>query len=132
LPKQALLHKPMGRRDVGHPRKRWTADVWTEDSPIPWSDGDDDDEKHTLMTTLTIMSFWMIKTSASSFYTILSKLFVEKYFFHVSPKNPCILDARIIQWCLWLLAVCYRVIHFRRTCFQTQLPPHQLSQLVTG
>jgi hypothetical protein len=27
LPKQALLHKPMGRRDVGHPRKRWTADV---------------------------------------------------------------------------------------------------------
>jgi hypothetical protein len=27
LPKQALLYKPRGRRYVGSPRKRWTADV---------------------------------------------------------------------------------------------------------
>jgi hypothetical protein len=35
LPKQALLYKLRGRRDVGRPRKRWTADVGTGDSPIP-------------------------------------------------------------------------------------------------
>jgi hypothetical protein len=35
LPKQALLYKPRVRRDVGRPRKRWTADVGTGDSPIP-------------------------------------------------------------------------------------------------
>jgi hypothetical protein len=35
LPKQALLYKPRGRRYVGRPRKRWTADVGTGDSPIP-------------------------------------------------------------------------------------------------
>jgi hypothetical protein len=35
LPKQVLLYKPRGRRDVGGPRKRWTADVGTGDSPIP-------------------------------------------------------------------------------------------------
>jgi hypothetical protein len=35
LSKQALLYKPRGRRDVGRPRKRWTADVGTGDSPIP-------------------------------------------------------------------------------------------------
>jgi hypothetical protein len=35
FPKQALLHKPRGRRYVGRPRKRWTADVGTGDSPIP-------------------------------------------------------------------------------------------------
>jgi hypothetical protein len=39
LPKQALLYKPR-RTDVGRPRKRWTADVGTGDSPIPWSDDD--------------------------------------------------------------------------------------------
>jgi hypothetical protein len=44
LPKQALLYKPRGRRDVSRPRKRWTTDVGTGDSPIPWSDDDDDDE----------------------------------------------------------------------------------------
>jgi hypothetical protein len=41
LPKQALLYKPRGRRDVGRPNKRWTADVGTGDSPIPWSDDDE-------------------------------------------------------------------------------------------
>jgi hypothetical protein len=35
LPKQALLYKPRGRRDVDRPRKRWTADVGTGDSPMP-------------------------------------------------------------------------------------------------
>jgi hypothetical protein len=35
LPKQAVLYKPRGRRDMGRPRKRWTADVGTGDSPIP-------------------------------------------------------------------------------------------------
>jgi hypothetical protein len=30
-----LLNKPRGRRDVGRPRKRWTADVGTGDTPIP-------------------------------------------------------------------------------------------------
>jgi hypothetical protein len=35
LLKQALLYKPRERRDVGRPRKRWTADVGTGDSPIP-------------------------------------------------------------------------------------------------
>jgi hypothetical protein len=35
FPKQALLYKSRGRRDVGCPRKRWTADVGTGDSPIP-------------------------------------------------------------------------------------------------
>jgi hypothetical protein len=43
LPKQALLYKPRGRRDVGRPRKRWTADVGIGDSPISLSDDDDDD-----------------------------------------------------------------------------------------
>jgi hypothetical protein len=34
---QIVLHtyKPRGRRDLGSPRKRWTADVGTGDSPIP-------------------------------------------------------------------------------------------------
>jgi hypothetical protein len=32
LPKQALQYKPRGTRDVGRPRKRWTADVRTGDS----------------------------------------------------------------------------------------------------
>jgi hypothetical protein len=35
LPEQALLYKPRGRRDVGRPRKRWTADIGTGDFPIP-------------------------------------------------------------------------------------------------
>jgi hypothetical protein len=35
LPKQALLYKPRGKRDVGRPRNRWTADVGTGDSPFP-------------------------------------------------------------------------------------------------
>jgi hypothetical protein len=35
LSKQALLYKQRGRRDMGRPRKRWTADVGTRDSPIP-------------------------------------------------------------------------------------------------
>jgi hypothetical protein len=29
------VYKPRGRRDVGRPRKRWTADVGTGDSPYP-------------------------------------------------------------------------------------------------
>jgi hypothetical protein len=40
LPKQALVYKPRGRRHVGRPRKRWTADVGTGDSPIPGNDDD--------------------------------------------------------------------------------------------
>jgi hypothetical protein len=35
LPKQGRLYKPRGRRDVGCPRKRWTADGGTGDSPVP-------------------------------------------------------------------------------------------------
>jgi hypothetical protein len=34
FPKQALLYKPRGRRYVGRPRKRWTADVGTGDFPM--------------------------------------------------------------------------------------------------
>jgi hypothetical protein len=52
LPKQALLYKPRGRRDVGYPRKRWTANVRTGDSPIPRSDDDDVNQSCTMMNIL--------------------------------------------------------------------------------
>jgi hypothetical protein len=43
-PKEMFItdkHQRNKRTDVGRPGKRWTADVGTGDSPIPWSDDDD-------------------------------------------------------------------------------------------
>jgi len=31
LPKQALLYRPKGRRNIGRPRKRWTDQIHLED-----------------------------------------------------------------------------------------------------
>jgi hypothetical protein len=57
---------------VGRPRKRWTADVGTGDSPIPWSgdEDDDDDEFPTTYTTnMTDVRIWSINEEAISIHT---------------------------------------------------------------
>jgi hypothetical protein len=51
---------------MGRPRKRWTADVGTRDSPIPWSD--DDENLHWLKPHMlqcvqwTYVSQWWART----------------------------------------------------------------------
>jgi hypothetical protein len=77
LPKHTLNYKPRGRRDRGHPRKRWQrVDSGTDQTTQPMEEDDDDELKFftcyiTLKKKIIFKKFSLKKTNL--FFTLARK-----------------------------------------------------------